>query len=378
MIYLDNSATTPLSPFTKQFIINTLDTFGNPSSLHQDGIRASKLISHARESVAKFINADTENIIFTCSGSASNTLAIKGYVTNHKCRLFYSPLLHKSAQKCIKSTNLITEELKVDSQGFIDIDDFHSRMNPIMYKPFVVIEYANSEIGTIQDVKRIIEITHNYNGIVYLDCTGSISTIPLNVKELDVDMAGFSAHKLGALKGCAVLYKKKHIQLEPLIYGAQEQGLVGGTQNTLGIATLGYIVENYNYSAISSENRDYVYNYIMKNIPDSYLVGAPIGDKRLLHNLYMCFKGVEGESLMMLLDMNGIEVSTGSACSSGSLQPSSTLVSIGMNKEDIHSCIRMSFSGNETKEELDYACETLSNCVNKLRKINGDINNEET
>ena len=366
-IYLDNSATTPLSPFTKQFIINTLDTFGNPSSLHQDGIQANKLISNARESVAKFINADTDDIIFTPSGSASNTLAIRGYVEKHDCTLFYSPLLHKSALECIKNTYLITDKLKVDSQGFIDVDDLESKMNPLKFKPFVILEYANSEIGTIQNVKQIIDIVHKWKGVVYLDCTGSISTIPLNVKELDVDMAGFSAHKLGALKGCAVLYKKKHIQLEPLIYGAQEQGLVGGTQNTLGIATLGYVIDNYNYSAISSENRDYVYNYIINNIPDSYLIGAPIGDKRLLHNLYMCFKGVEGESLMMLLDMNGIEVSTGSACSSGSLQPSSTLVAIGMNKEDIHSCIRMSFGGNKTKEELDYVCEKLSECVEKLR-----------
>ena len=252
MIYLDNSATTPLSLSAKQFIINTLDTFGNPSSLHQEGIQANKLISHARKSVAKFINADTDDIIFTCSGAASNTLAIKGYVAKHNCVLFYSPLLHKSALECIESLHYNKEILNVDSQGFIDIDNLESRMNPLKYPPFVVIEYANSEIGTIQNVKRIIEITHKYNGIVYLDCTGSISTITLDVKDLDVDMAGFSAHKIGALKGCAVLYKKKHIQLEPLVYGTQEQGLMGGTQNTLGIATLGYVVENYNYSSNSS------------------------------------------------------------------------------------------------------------------------------
>ena len=202
-----------------------------------------------------------------------------------------------------------------------------------------------------------------------MDCTGSISTIPLDVKDLDVDMAGFSAHKIGALKGCAVLYKKKHIKLEPLVYGTQEQGLIGGTQNTLGIATLGYVVENYNYFSISSVVRNSVYDYIMKNIPDSYIIGAPIGDKRLPHNLYMCFKCVEGESLMMLLDMNGIEVSTGSACSSGSLQPSSTLVAIGMDKEDIHSCIRMSFSGNETEFDVDYVCNKLKECVEKLRSF---------
>lgn len=370
MIFLDNASTTPLSPSTKQYIIKTLDTFGNPSSLHQEGIQANKLISHARESVAKFINADTENIIFTSSGSASNTLAIRGYYEKHNCILFYSPLLHKSALKYIENIPYNKEILKVNSQGFIDIDDLELRINPLKYPPFVVIEYANSEIGTIQDVKRIIDIVHKWNGIVYLDCTGSISTIPLDVKELDVDMAGFSAHKIGSLKGCAVLYKKKHVQLEPLVYGTQEQELIGGTQNTLGISALGYVVENYNYSSISSVIRDSVYDYIMKNIPDSYLVGAPIGDKRLLHNLYMCFKGIEGESLMMLLDMNGIEVSTGSACSSGSLQPSSTLVAIGMDKEDIHSCIRMSFSGNETEFEIDYVCHKLKECVEKLRKLN--------
>ena len=130
-----------------------------------------------------------------------------------------------------------------------------------------------------------------------------------------------------------------------------------------------YVVENYDYSYISSVVRDSVYDYIMNNIPDSYIIGAPIGDKRLSHNLYMCFKGVEGESLMMLLDMNGIEVSTGSACSSGSLQPSSTLVAIGMDKEDIHSCIRMSFSGSKTEFDIDYACRKLKECVEKLRSF---------
>lgn len=369
MIFLDNASTTPLSQSTKQYIIQTLDTFANPSSIHSSGQQAHELISNARKSVSKFINADAENIIFTPSGSASNTLAIRGYILRKRCTIFHSPLLHKSALKYLKSSGLFVEELKVDSQGFIDVDDLESRMNPLKFKPFVILEYANSEVGTIQNIKQIIDLIHKWKGIVYLDCTGSISTIPLDVKELDVDMIGFSAHKLGALKGCAILYKKKNIELEPLIYGAQEQGLVGGTENVVGIATLGYIVENYDYPSISSENRDYIYNYIMKNISDSYLIGSPIGDKRLPHNLYMCFKGVEGESLMMLLDMNGIEVSTGSACNSGSLKPSSTLVAIGMNEEDIHSCIRMSFSGKETKQELDYVCEKLNECVGKLRNF---------
>ena len=157
-----------------------------------------------------------------------------------------------------------------------------------------------------------------------------------------------------------------YIELEPLVCGSQEQGYFAGTENVLGIASLGKAVENYDYSSISSNNRDYVYDYIINNIPDSYLVGAPF-ENRLPHNLYMCFKGVQGESLMILLDMNGIQVSTGSACTSNDLQPSSTLTAIGMDKENINSCIRMTFSENETKEELDYVCSKLKECVKRLR-----------
>ena len=149
------------------------------------------------------------------------------------------------------------------------------------------------------------------------------------------------------------------------MYGSQEQGLFAGTENILGIASIGKAVENYDYSSISSKNRDYVYDYIIKEIPDSYLVGSPL-EHRLPHNLYMCFKGVQGESLMILLDMNEIQVSTGSACTSSDLQPSSTLTAIGMDKEDINSCIRMTFS-DETKEELDYVCSKLKECVERLR-----------
>ena len=365
-IYLDNAATTPLTPQVKQYIIELLDKFQNPSSLYQSGVEIKQIIEQSRKNVAKFINTDAENIIFTSGGSASNTLVIKGYVQKYDCCILYSPITHKSILKCVESCkNAIP--LEVDSNGFIDIDKLDKLLNVIYYKPFVVIDYASSEIGTIQDVKRIIEVVHSYDGIVMLDCTSSIPTIPLDVKALGVDMVVFSAHKLNALKGCGVLYKKPTIKLEPLVYGSQEGGLFAGTENVLGIASLGKAVENYNYSSISSENRDYVYNYILNNIPDSYLVGAPIGKNRLSHNLYMCFKDVQAESLMILLDMNGIQCSTGSACTSGSLQPSTTLTAIRMNEDDMNSCIRLSFSGYETKEELYYVCKKIKECVEQLR-----------
>lgn len=363
-IFLDNAATTKLTPQVKQYIIELLDQFYNPSSLYQSGIDARQIIEQARKNVAKFINGKSENIIFTSGGSASNTLAVCGYVQKHNCTVLYSPVAHKSIIKCIGSIKN-AYPLKVNKYGQIDFDDLREWLDSRSGKFFVVLDYANSEIGTIQDVKKIIDLVHFYNGVVYLDCTGSISQIPIDVKKLDVDMIGFSGHKIHALKGIGVLYKKENTELEPLVYGSQEQGLFAGTENVLGIASLGKAIESYEYFSISSDNRDYVYDYIIDNIPDSYLIGAPF-EHRLPHNLYMCFKGVQGESLMILLDMNEIQVSTGSACTSNDLQPSSTLTAIGMNKEDINSCIRMTFS-NETKEELDYVCSKLKECVERLR-----------
>ena len=364
-IYLDNAATTPLTPQVKQYIIELLDQFYNPSSLYQSGVGARQVIEQARNNVAEFINGKSENIIFTSGGSASNTLAIRGYIQKHNCTILYSPISHKSIIKCVESIKNACP-LKVNKYGQIDFDDLKEWLDSRSGKFFVVLDYANSEIGTIQDVKKIIDLVHFYNGVVYLDCTGSISQIPVDVKKLDIDILGFSGHKIHALKGVGVLYKKENIKLEPLVYGSQEQGLFAGTENVLGIASLGKAVENYDYSSISSKNRDYVYDYIINNIPDSYLIGAPF-EHRLPHNLYMCFKGVQGEALMILLDMHEIQVSTGSACTSSDLQPSSTLTAIGMNKEDINSCIRMTFSGNETKEELDYVCSKLKECVERLR-----------
>lgn len=365
-VYLDNASTTQLSDSTKEYLISLLDEYGNPSSAHSLGEKAKKIILDSRKKVADFINADFNNIYFTCSGCASNTLAVKGFIQKNNYNIFYSPIAHKSILKIMENIN--STPLKVDERGYIDINNME---NSIMgRKPFVIIDHANSEIGTIQDVKSIIDIVHFYKGIVYLDCTGSIPTIPIDVKKLDVDMMGFSAHKLGGLKGCGVLYKKKNIELEPLVYGSQEKGLCAGTENVLGIASLGKAVENYDYSSISSADRDYVYDYIIKNIPDSYLVGASIDSgNRLSHNLYMCFPKCEAESLMILLDMNGICVSVGSACSSGELSPSSTLVAIGIKKQDIHSCIRITFGEELQREELLYVCNTIKKCVNQLRTL---------
>lgn len=368
-VYMDYAATHPLSLLTRKYIMSVLDIYGNPSSQYTLGDQSRKLINDTRQIVADFINTKPDNIYFTSGGCASNTLAIKGYVNKHPdTHVFYSPIAHKSILKCMDSTCYPLLVSKTGSVIYFDLD-YMLRNDNASHK-LVVIDFANSEIGTIQDVREIIDIAHRNNAIVMLDATGSIPTIPLDVEELGVDMVTFSGHKLGSLKGVGVLYKKKNIELEPLIYGSQEQGLFGGTENVIGIASLGYVIQNYHYSDVLTAKitRDAMWSWISTNIPNCYLVGEDINsENRLINNLYICFKGVDGETLMTLLSGENVYVSTGSACNSGISEPSSTLVSIGMNEEDYHSCIRITLDYTHTTEEIMYVCEMIKQFITLLR-----------
>lgn len=371
--YLDNAATTVLSPEMKKYLISALDIFGNPSSAHSEGAMAKRLVENVRKSVAKFIKADGfENIYFTSSGSASNTLGIQGYTLANKCNVVYSPTVHKSNLKTIYNLAEFYEvdisELKVDSYGGIEIDYLEQTIMSCPKGTLVVVEYANSEIGTIQDIKTISDIVHKYDGKLFVDCTGSISTIPLDVTGLNIDIATFSAHKIGALKGIGVLYKKPDITILPLVFGSQEQGLFGGTENVLGILSLGKAIDLINY-AKTSYNRDFVWNGI-KDIDGVSLIGSPL-DNRLINNLYVCIKDVRGDVITALMDdVYKIQISTGSACNNGSSTPSSTALAIGLNEKDANSCVRISFSGNETEDELKEFCKSFSTCIKMLRDLN--------
>lgn len=364
--YFDNAATTPLTNEMKAYLISVLDVFGNPSSLHSEGVLSRNLIETTRKTVAKFINAkDSNEIYFTSSGSASNTLAISGYVSKNKCEIYYSPTSHKSILKNIDGLNILKCPLKVNGCGEIDIADLEQKLKKCQKKPFVIFEYANSEIGTIQDVKIISDLVHQYNGVVMVDCTGSISSIPLDVQSLEIDLAIFSGHKIGALKGVGILYKKNIIELSPLVFGAQEEGLFGGTENILGIASVGKAIELLHYD--TSYARDFVW-YNIKNIDGLYLVGKQIYEKRLNNNLYICVKGVQGQRLVAMMDdLFNTQISTGSACNNGEPTPSVVLKAIGILEEDIHNCIRISFKGNETDEQLEQFCKNLSLCISMLK-----------
>lgn len=372
-VYLDNAATTKLSDENIDYVSDVIrECYGNASSHHSVGDKARVLLEETRMKTAEFINANDSEIIFTPSGSASNTLGIKGYYDKNNIGNMYilhSPIAHKSIINYVKD-NIFSCSLRVNNlEGLIDIDFLRENLslcNNYMLHPLVVVDYANSEIGTVQDVETIIDITHRYGGVVYLDCTASIPYIKTDVKKLDVDMIGFSGHKLNALKGVGVLYKKKEIELSPIIYGSQENGLVGGTYNIPAIASLGYSLSNYDYEFHSSPiNRNYLLNRILDEVEDCCLIGSD--NNRIPNNINIYFKDVDASRLIVMLDDRGIQVSSGSACNSGTPLPSYVLKEIGLSDKDAHNCIRMTLSGKETYTELNYVAYMLNKCIEIIR-----------
>lgn len=371
--YLDNAATTPLSQKMKQHLISLLDVYGNPSSTYSLGNQSKKIVDYSRNQVANFINAENaEQIYFTSSGSASNTLGIMGFILSNKCEVFFSPTAHKSIIKTIdnileKPYYIQSKKIAVNNCGEINLSILSVLLRNCTHRPFVIVEYANSEIGTIQRINEISQIVHKNNGVLLVDCTGSISTIPLDVKGCNIDIATFSAHKLGALKGIGVLYKKDEINLKPLIFGSQEKGLFAGTENILGIASLEKAIELHSYDVIFG--RDYVWNKL-KHIENMHLIGLPVSDKnRLANNLYICVDGVKGQDLVSLMDdLYDIQISTGSACNNGDVIPSNVLQVINIDRKLINNCIRIVFSGDETIEELNDFCKKLLMSIKMLKK----------
>lgn len=364
-LYLDNASTTPLLPEVKDFIINNLDTFGNPNSSHKIGDRAKDIIDYSAEKVANLINTNAENIIFTSGGSASNTLAIKGFseAMQHS-KILYSPTCHKSIIEASKRM-FVSKSLNVDDTGRIIVSDLERLLEDnILYNTLVVVDLGNSEIGTVQNISLISEVVHRYNAYLYVDCTGSIPYIPLDVQKLNIDMAGFSAHKLGALKGCGVLFKKSDVPLSPLIYGSDDY--FSGTQNVLGIGSLGVSAELYPnfYKKINSKNRSILYSELEKRLNNFYLVGS--SEYRLPCNLNVCFPGVDSGNVVSILDDKyDIQCSAGSACNNYSSSLSPTLLAI--KEKNPSSCVRFSLSGFEKKMELIDAAKKIASVVEGLR-----------
>jgi len=375
-VYLDNNATTPIHPEVKDVMTNFLsEKFGNPSSIHWAGREAKKALEDAREKVAEIINAEPSEIVFTGSGTEANNMAIKGIAFQNlekKGHIITSSVEHPSVLntcKYLEKKGFEVTYLPVDSYGMIDPEDLKKsiKKNTIL----VSIMMANNEIGNIYPVKELASIAKENNIPFHCDAVQSLGKIEVDVKKLGVDLLSISAHKIYAPKGVGALYIRKGLKIEPLITGGhQEKNRRGGTENMIGIVGFGKACEiakkEMNEVAERVRRlRDKLEKGIMEKIPDVKLNGHP--EKRVPTTLNVSFLYVEGESILLNLDMEGIAASSGSACTSGTLDPSHVLTAMGISHEVAHGSIRFSLGRDTTEEDIDYVLEVLPPIIEKLR-----------
>ncbi len=377
-VYADNAATTPVSKKVVDAIIPYLtEHFGNPSSLYETGQIASRAVTRARQQVAAALGAGEKEIYFTSGGSEADNWAIKGAAALGKkkgkmhlitTKIEHHAVLHTMA--ALEKEGFTVTYLDVYDNGIVKLEDVERAITDETC--LVTIMYANNEIGTVQPIAEIGALCKKKGVLFHTDAVQAVGHIKIDVKEQNIDMLSLSGHKFHATKGIGALYCRKGIVLPNLIEGgAQERGKRAGTENVPGIVGLGV--------AITEACGNIEENYAkVKALRDRLFEGAGKishsrinGDKenRLPGNFSMCFEGVEGESLLLMLDMKGVCASSGSACTSGSLDPSHVLLAIGLKHEVAHGSLRLSLSENNTEEDVDYILEVLPPIIDRLREM---------
>ena len=375
--YFDNAATTKISAEVLEEIMPYLqEEYGNPSSMYTIGRSAKKAIQEARKKVASLINCEPDEIIFTGSGSESDNTAIKGIANKLRIKgnhIITSKIEHHAileSCKSLENQGIKTTYLDVDKDGYINLEQLKKE---ITQKTILIsVMTANNEIGTIEPIKEIAETAQRNNILFHTDAVQAVGNIPIDVKEMKVDMLSLSGHKIHAPKGIGALYVKKGIPFKRFIDGGhQEKNRRAGTENVIGIVALGKACEiakqNLNKHMLELEqSRDYYISQVEKNIKNVKVNGTL--KNRLPGNANISFKGVDGEALLLELDQRGICASSGSACTTGETNPSHVLKAIGLEDEVAHSALRVSFSEENTKEDIDYLVTSLTEIVENLRK----------
>jgi cysteine desulfurase len=384
-IYLDNAATTPMDPRVIGAITQHFkETYGNSSSLHSAGQKAGKLLESSRKTIASLINADAADIIFTSSGTEADNMAITGVVLQNMNRgdhIIISSIEHHAVEnpcKIWEKGNIKVTYLPVDKFGLINPVDLE---NAITDKTVLIsIMFANNEIGTIEPIKKIGAIAKEHNIIFHTDAVQAFGKIPIDVEEMNIDLLSASAHKIYGPKGIGLLYmKNKGVKkgigkyIRPIMWGGgHEKDMRPSTVAVPLIAGFAKAVELCKEEMTLEMKRqiklrDKIINWVLKNIEDSFLNGHPT--QRLPNNVNLSFRYIEGESMVLDLDMEGIATSTGSACSSQSLEPSHVLLAIGLKPEEAHGSLRISLGRFTTENEIDFFLEKLPTIVERLRKI---------
>jgi cysteine desulfurase len=382
-VYMDHNATTPLHPQVREAMIAAMDDFGNPSSMHEPGRRARSAIENARENVARLINSQPEDIVFTGSGSEANNTVLNLVLCPSACcslscgrrnELVTTRIEHPcilETARCLGDRNVPVQYAQVDEYGRID----PARLTEMIGErtALVSVMMANNEIGTVQDIRAVAGLAHQAGAFMHTDAVQAAGKLPVDVAALDVDFLSLSAHKMYGPKGVGALYVRKGVSFCPFIRGGhQERGRRAGTENTLGIIGMGKaaelrMVEMQQEASRIKALREMMIDGLKANIPDIRINGHP--EYVLPTTVNVSFDGVEGEAILLYLDMEGIAVSTGSACSSGSLEPSHVLLATGVGPERAHGSIRFSLGRDTDEEDVRYVIDKTTAVIAKLRKM---------
>ncbi|MGF0017040.1 cysteine desulfurase NifS [Sporofaciens sp. SGI.106] len=378
LIYLDNAATTKTAPEVVEAMLPYFtEHFGNPSSVYGFAAANKTAITEKREIIANALGADTSEIYFTAGGSESDNWALKATAEAYEAKgnhiittkIEHHAILHTC--EYLERRGFEVTYLDVDENGVVKLDDLKAAIRPTTI--LISVMFANNEIGTIQPIKEIGEIASEHGILFHTDAVQAFGQVPINVDEYHIDMLSASGHKLNGPKGIGFLYIRKGVKIRSFVHGgAQERKRRAGTENVPGIIGLGTAVERAvrtmsERAEKETELRNYLIKRVMEEIPYTKLNGHP--EKRLPNNANFSFRFVEGESLLIMLDMKGICGSSGSACTSGSLDPSHVLLAIGLPHEIAHGSLRLTLSEETTKEDIDYVVDSLKEIVGKLRDM---------
>ena len=376
--YFDNAATTPVREEVLQEILPYFrEYYGNASSIYSIAKESKKALEAARAKVAAAIGATPDEIYFTAGGSESDNMALRGVVNASKkekkhiitTKIEHHAILHTA--EFLETKGVDVTYLNVDEFGKISLEELENAICPETV--LISVMFANNEIGTIQPIAEIGEIAKKHGVLFHTDAVQAVGHVPIDVEKLQVDLLSMSGHKLGAPKGIGAIYIRKGTRISPLIFGgAQEKKLRAGTENIAGLVGLGKAAE---LAVAEMEEttkklialRDKLIHGILESIPDSRLNGHPTD--RLPGNCNISFSYIEGESLLLLLDALGIAASSGSACTSGSLDPSHVLMAIGLPHEIAHGSLRLTIDRENTEEQVDFILEKLPGLVQRLRDM---------
>lgn len=377
-IYLDNAATTKTRPEVVETMLPYFtELYGNPSSIYEFATQNKKAVDDARSKVAKVIGAEASDIYFTAGGTEADNWAIKAVVEaysgkgNHiiTSKFEHHAILHTC--EYLEKHGIDVSYIDVDEYGIIKLDQLEKAIRPTTI--LITVMFANNEIGTIQPIKEIGEIAKKHNVLFHTDAVQAYGQVPIDVKEMNIDMLSASAHKLNGPKGIGMLYIKKGIKVRSYVHGGgQERQRRAGTENVPGIVGFGKAAEiALETMQERAENETKLRNLMIKRVLEEIPFVRVNGDKtrRLPNNVNFSFQFIEGESLLIMLDMNNICASSGSACTSGSLDPSHVLLAIGLPHEIAHGSLRLTVGYENTEEEINYTVDKIKEIVTKLRNM---------